>query len=322
MKSLIKIAVIAAAAVLLAGMAFFAWSNYFGTALDSRLQKADAAVNAVKIAAKQIDALKTDTEKFPDAWSGLQFDEATETTRIIEDLGSNRGYKVEALRDPSAARVQKDILGAEAGLKKAIKEASTASKTLSSIEGFVPADKRKAYEKANITAKAAVKKGERVASNLRELRFDVDIWGFLSISLKINGLLMESFEKVSADLSAGDYTATAAGAQDALSGVNESVTWLTHGKQELTNITAYAKDTDGILSFISEAKGVAEAFNNAAAAGIRGDIAQANSEREIAKQKLLKLKESPLEPGYVADFRLWFMMQAQYRLSGSHAWGS
>lgn len=314
MKYILKILVSSAIIAAIAGSAYFVWSNYFGTAKDARVKVARTESKSARAAAARIDRVAAASKNLPAVWAGLKFDEVTEANMIIDDSASNRGYKVEVLRDPSAIKIQKDIIAAEKELSSAITAARKSVRAIEGIGGYMPAAIKADAKKAGEDADRAVKKGEALAADLKELKYAVDIWGFLSISLKINGSLLGSFDKVAADLAAGDFATSGAGARDLIEGVNESVTWLTHGRQELTNIGVYSEDADAILAFISEAKTTAEAFNNAAAAGTRGDTVQTKSVGELAVSELSELKKKAEAQAVGTDFITWFLANAERRL--------
>lgn len=314
MKIAIKFILIAALLAAIATAAYFTWSNYFGTALNNRIRVANAAASTAREAAGRIDAAAKKAKTYSSVWAELSFDEASEVTRILEDANNNRGYKVDVLRDASAAKIQKDIISAETELKSAIADVKKSVKTIDGVKGYLPAARRADYQTAKDNSIRAAKKGEALVAELQELKYDVDVWGFFSISLRINGIYMASFNKVSSDLAAGDYASAGAGARDILNGINESVTWLSMGKQELTNISVYSKDSDKLLAFISRAKSTAEAFNNASTCGLRGDIEQAKTGMVLSEKDLAQLKKTQVEQSIGTDFKTWFLAQAERRL--------
>jgi hypothetical protein len=307
LRNAVKIFAAIALGIALGATAYMGLRNSFGTGLESRIA-------AVEKASARIDQLQSKASKMPASWSSLSLDETSEAEKILDDFNNNRGYKVDVLRNPAAAEIQKEIIAIESELKLAQKEEKSADKSLSLTYGYIPYAKRARFDRAKADAALAIDRSKALAENLQELRYDIDIWGFLSITLKINGLYTAKFDTISAGLAAEDYSGASAAAKDVLTGINESVTWLTHGKQELTNVGGYGKDTDPILSYISRAKTTAESFDNAAAAGLRGSPDQAKTGAADANEKLEGLKKTASDQSLCADFKTWYIKNAERRL--------
>jgi len=312
-KSVRMVSAAAVLAVLAIGAA--ALSNIYISKSQTRIDRAVSEYPGIASTVREAAAVRKTTSDLPKGWEGLSFDEQTEIKRIVDDLGNDRGYSVDARRDPAAAQVQKDITAA-------VKKLATSKKKLTEADKRVTAALRLRLPAADRTRTEKLKKDVEnekrlVAANisdLEQLRHDNDVWGFLALTLASNQLLLENLAQAERALAANDYALTGERAATASQSVDESATFLSMARQELSNISVQSEDAGILLSFISKGKDAASAYGQFQTLAVTSNENQITQARTLANERHAALTSFAEKSTIGQGYKAWFLGRANSRL--------
>ncbi len=312
MKRIVLIIMGVLTVILLVAATYLLYSYLSAPAIRAREKQANVVATRAQKQTKT--ALKT-SSGLKQRWQSLPFDDPAEAFRIIDDINNSRGYKVDNRRDAAAAAVHKDITDSEKSLKTAELSIKQAHKQLLNAYALrLPWNKAQETNVALRNNEASAKELKRWEAGLKELKSDNDVWGFFAMALRLDALTLDDLRAADTALNAGDYGTASDTARAVLDITNESVTWMTKGKQELANIGVYSRDADTLLEFVSQAKETAELYDQAANFGKRNQPDSLKQTSDTATAKMTTLSRYAQDNFIGQDYKTWFLANAARHL--------
>lgn len=314
-----KITKVLGIAVLIIALASCLAASYYlaGPAMKTRTDKADKALSHDRTARTAAERALDETAALPSKWQGLSFDETAELARINSDIEASRKYKVDDYRDPAAATVAKDISSTEKDLANAEKDLRGSYKELLiAHKTYLPANRSDAVDSA-LRENTAVSRNIRAARDeLKELKSDNFIWGYLAVVVKSDGDVMAALFKADTALKSGDYIALQEAIATTRASLTYSTDWLTLGAKQLVNLVSYPKDAVPLVGFVSQGLKTTQSFEQGALFmfGERADSGSLKQSTEQATAQLAELQKTADTQQLGRGYKEWFLGIAKKRL--------
>lgn len=308
-RRLVRLTELAIVVVLVVLIIAGAWSVTYGPLHQVKLDSADRhlarAHDLYHRAAAKVEAEAAATFV---SWDAMVFDTAAEQERVRQDVAARRAYRTEDHTDQAAVRIEADITRLLKRLDEAESDLKASDKEIALGEAGSLPDEYAVYTRVLRQRNQQATKGVKILrAGLKELKKDVQAYGFYALSLDGCGELMNRFTRLKGLIDAGDYAAADVLAPEADLVMIDAATWYGLGNLELTNIRQQSLDAERLLAFLSKAKSALGMLDQTIDAGVRGDDKVVGQAKPRVEEELTALSELARDNGIGAGYKTWLL---------------